>query len=78
MIIDNCYAVIPETAEEVKLANEVILRYREQRAHDELIKKCKTAISSEISDTISKLGLGETKRIVRELARELRELRLDE
>lgn len=74
MIIDNCYVVTPETAEEVKLANEAILKYREQRAHDELIQRCKTAISFEISDTISQLGLSETKRIVRELAKELREL----
>ena len=32
------------------------------------------AISFEISDSISKIGLEETKRIVRELNRELREM----
>ena len=78
MIIDNCYVVTPETAEEVKLANEAILKYREQRMHDQLILRCKSDIFFEINRTIDKLGLAETKRIVRELARELRELGLDE
>lgn len=76
MKIDNCYLIDPEDAEEVRLANAAILEYRKQRQHNELIQKCKMAISFEISDTISKLGLAETKRIVRELARELRDINI--
>lgn len=73
MIIDNCYVVTPENAEEVKLANDAILKYREQCLRNEQIKKCKLAISDEISIAIRRIGLAETKRVVRELARELRQ-----
>lgn len=72
MIIDNCYVVMPETAEEVNLMNEAILKYREEKQRQEMIQTCKNAISFEISDAIDKIGLAETKIIVRTLARELR------
>lgn len=71
-IIDGCYFVEPETAEEVKLANEVILKFREEKLREEHRQRCKMAISSAISDVISQIGLAETKNIVRELNRELR------
>lgn len=72
MIIDNCYVVMPENAEEVKIANEVILKLREEKLRAEHRQKCKMAISLAISDVISQIGLAETKNIVRELNRELR------
>ena len=72
MIIDNCYMVMPETAEEVNLMNEAILKYREEKQRQEMIQTCKNAISFEIADAIDKIGLAETKIIVRTLARELR------
>ena len=75
MIIDNCYVVMPENAEEVKLANEVILKLREDKLRAEHRQKCKMIISSAISDVISQIGLAETKNIVRELNRELREMK---
>lgn len=72
MIIDGCYFVEPENAEEVKLANEVILKLREDKLRAEHRQKCKMAISFAISDVISQIGLAETKNIVKELNRELR------
>jgi hypothetical protein len=73
-ILYDCYVVTPESSEEVKLANEAILQYRAKKAHEELVQKHKNAISSEIADTVSDLGLETTKTIVRALMRELREL----
>ena len=57
MIIDNCYVVLPETAEEVNLMNETILKYREEKQRQEMIQTCKNAISFEIADAINKIGL---------------------
>lgn len=71
-IIDGCYFVEPENAEEVKLANDVILKLREEKLREEHRQRCKMTISSAISDVISQIGLTETKNIVRELNRELR------
>lgn len=76
MIIDNCYVITVETAEEVKAANEAILKIREERQErqrKEAIQKCKMAISFEVSNAISEIGLEEVKRIVREINHELRE-----
>lgn len=72
MVVDNCYVVLPETAEEVQIMNAAILKHREEKQRQEMIKACKDAISSEIADAIEKIGLAETKLIVRTLARELR------
>ena len=74
MIIDNCYVITAETAEEVKAANEAILKIREERQRQEAIQKCKMAISFEVSNAISGIGLEEVKRIIRELNHELRRL----
>lgn len=73
MIIDNCYVITAETAEEVKAANEAILKIREERQRQETIQKCKMAISFEVSNAISEIGLEEVKRIVREINHKLRE-----
>ena len=62
------------TADEFLAVSELITKMREEQMRKEIITKCKMAISFEISDSISKIGLEETKRIVRELNRELREL----
>ena len=78
MIIDNCYVVMPETAEEVQLMNDAILKYREEKARQKTIQECKDAISSVITAVIIKVGLATTKTIVRELNRELREVKEDE
>ncbi len=75
MIIENNYVILPETAEEVLLANEAILKYREEKAKKELLQKHKMSISFAISDAIGEIGLEETKRIVRELNHELRTLK---
>lgn len=74
MIIDNYYVITAETAEEVKAANEAILKIREERQRQEAVKKCKMAISFEVSNAISEIGLEEVKRIVREINHDLREL----
>lgn len=46
----------------------------EKKRKEKMIQTVKTSISFEVSDAISKIGLEETKRIVREINRELREL----
>ena len=63
-----------ETPEEVEAVHELITKMREEKKHQEIVQKCKHAISSQIADSISTIGLAETKTIVRELARELREV----
>lgn len=50
-----------------------VMEIRKKHEQDKLIQKCKQDISSVIFDIIAKIGLEETKRIVRELNRELRE-----
>ncbi len=66
--------VIEVTPEEFSAMNALVLKMRKEKEHEELIQKCKHAISSQITDSISTIGLDETKTIVRTLARELREL----
>lgn len=74
MIKDNYYVMMPETKEEIEAVNAMLLDMRAKREHEMLVQKCKMAISFAISDSISKIGLSETKTIVRALARELREI----
>ena len=64
--------VIEVTPEEFSAMNALVLKMREERAHQKIVQKCKHAISSQIADSISTIGLAETKTIVRELAKELR------
>ena len=66
--------VIEVTPEEFSAMNALVLKMREEKEHEKLVQKCKHAISSQIADSISTIGLAETKTIVRELARELRGL----
>ena len=66
--------IIEVTPEEFSAMNALILKMRHEREHKELVQKCKHAISSQIADSISAIGLAETKTIVRTLARELRGL----
>lgn len=74
MIIDNCYVITPETAKEVELANEAILKFRQEEERKKVIRECKMAISFKIADSIDKIGLTGTKRVVKELLGELKEL----
>ena len=65
---------ISVTMDEFLAMSELVRNMRAEQARKEAIEKCKMAISFEISDSIDKIGLEETKRIVRELHRELREM----
>lgn len=71
-MINAMNVIMPETKEEIEAVNAMLLDMRAKKEHEILVKKCKMAISFEISDSISKIGLDDTKTIVRELARELR------
>ena len=64
--------VIEVTPEEFSAMNALVLKMREEKEHEELVQKCKTAFYDQIVDSISTIGLDETKNIVRTLARELR------
>ena len=70
----NLYVITPETKEEILAVNDLLLKMREERQRQEQIQKCKNTISLHIADSVSTIGLEETKRIIRELNRELREL----
>lgn len=70
----NLYVITPETEEEILAVNDMLLKMREEKQRQEQIQKCKNTISFYIADTVSTIGLEETKRIVRDLNRELREL----
>jgi hypothetical protein len=61
------------TADEFLAVSELITKMREEQMRKEIITKCKKAIGFKIFDSINEIGLEETKRIVRELNRELRE-----
>lgn len=66
------------TADEVEACKFLLEDIRARKERDRLIQKAKTSISFEISNAISEIGLEATKNIVRELNRELRELKADE
>ena len=62
------------TDDEAEACMTLLRDIRKRKMQEKLIKKAKTSISFEISNAISEVGLEETKRIVRELNRELREM----
>ena len=61
------------TADECEALHECLMEIREQKKQERLRQSCKHAISFQIDSAINAIGLDETKRIVRELNRELRE-----
>lgn len=70
--------IMPKTTEEILAINDLLKKMREEKQKRELeakIQKCKSSISFSVSDSISIIGLEETKRIIRELNRELREFK---
>lgn len=62
------------TEDEAEQLTNLLLTIRKEKEKERLIQKAKMAISFEISDAISRIGLAETKRIVRELNKELTHL----
>lgn len=74
--IEFCgYTLTDDEIEACKLLLEDI---RARKERDRLIRKVKMSISFEISNAISEIGLATTKNILRELNRELREMKEDE
>lgn len=63
------------TEDEIEACREVLKEIRAKKEHDKLVQLARKMIGFEISYAISNIGLEETKRIVRELNRELRELK---
>jgi len=66
------------TNDEVEACKSLLKDIRAKKEQDRLILKAKMSISSEISNAINEIGLATTKRIIRELNRELRELKENE
>jgi hypothetical protein len=60
------------TDDECEALHGCLIEIREKKRHDQLIQACKTNISFQINGAIALIGLAETKRLVRELNRELR------
>ena len=61
------------TEDEREALYECLMKIREEKRHTRLIQECKAAITLQVHKAINTIGLDETKRIVRELNRELRE-----
>ncbi len=61
------------TTDECEALHECLMKIRETKRQERLRYECKIAISFQIDKAINTIGLDETKRIVRELNRELRE-----
>ena len=61
------------TDDECEALHGCLMEIREAKRQERLRQACKTNISFQINDAITLIGLDETKRIVRELNRELRE-----
>lgn len=62
------------TVEEYLAMSDLVKKMRAEQERKETIEKCKMSISFAISAAISEIGLEETKRIFRELNREIREM----
>ena len=67
------WSLTPENEKEILAVNNLLLKMREEEQEKENIRKCKHEISFVVADSISKIGLVNTKRIVREINKELRE-----
>lgn len=61
------------TTDECEALHKCLMEIREKKAYERKLQTCKTNIAFQISDAIAIIGLTETKRLVRELNRELRE-----
>ena len=61
------------TTDECEALYDYFTKMRKKNEQKRLRQSCKNAISILIEDAINTIGLDETKRIVRELNRELRE-----
>lgn len=60
------------TTDECEALYDCLAKMREKKRQERLRQSCKAAISFQIDEAINTIGLDETKRIVRELNRELR------
>lgn len=60
------------TTDECEAIRSWLSETREAKRQEQLREHCKAAISFQIDEAINTIGLNETKRIVRELNRELR------
>ena len=66
------------TDDEIEACKLLLEDIRARKERDRLIRKAKMSISFEISNAISEIGLATTKNILRELNRELKEMKEDE
>lgn len=62
------------TKDEAEQLTNLLLTIRKEKEKQRLVQKAKTAISFEMDNAINIIGLEETKRIMRELTRELKTL----
>lgn len=61
------------TTDECEVLHKCLMEIREKKRQERQRYECKIAISFQIDKAVNTIGLAETKRIVRELNRELRE-----
>ena len=66
------------TKEEEKACLELIEKMREEEERKQKLQKTKNEISFAIAAAISEIGLEETKKIIRQINRELRDMPTEE
>lgn len=60
------------TTDECEALHECLMEIREKKKQEQRRYECKREIFSKINEAVNAIGLAETKRIMRELNRELR------
>ena len=66
-------SVLPQTDEEIKAVEELLTKMREERRKEEIIRQNAEHLENVVMSTIDAIGLEETKRIIRNINRNLRD-----
>lgn len=72
--MNTAMTLVLTNEEEIQAVKELLVKMRVERRREEAKLAYKNKIQNEINLAIANIGLEDTKRIVRELARELREM----
>lgn len=64
------------TTEEEEMCLEIIKENRAKKAHEEEVKYYKKKIKNLITEMIEDIGLGDTKHVIKEIKREVEEIKI--
>lgn len=68
-------SVLPQTDEEMKAVEELLTKMREDKRKEEAIRQNTERLEYIVMTTIDAIGLEDTKRIIRNINRSLREVK---